>query len=114
MLGALGIYGVLAYLVSQRQREIGVRIALGASTTGVSRMIVWRGLALTAAGLAIGLAGALALGRFLKGVLYGVEATDPGIFAAMAAVLLGVAALASWVPAHRAARVDPAVALRAE
>ncbi|MFI5311667.1 MAG: ADOP family duplicated permease [Gemmatimonadales bacterium] len=113
-LGALGIYGVLAYLVSQRQREIGVRIALGASRGGVLRMIVGRGLALTAAGIAVGLAAALGLSRFLVGVLYGVEPTDPLTFTGVAAVLIGVAALASWLPARRAARVDPAVALRGD
>jgi predicted permease len=114
VLGALGIYGTLAYLVNQRQREIGVRIALGASPGGVSAMIVRRGLILTVGGLALGLAGALALGRFLSGVLYGVQPTDPLTFGTMAAVLLGVATLSSWLPARRAARVDPAVALRSD
>jgi ABC-type antimicrobial peptide transport system permease subunit len=114
VLGSLGIYGVLAYLVNQRQREIGVRIALGASPGGVSRMIVRKGLTLTAAGAVIGLAGALALGRFLSGVLYGVQPSDPLTFVAMTAVLMGVAAVASWLPARRAGRVDPVVALRGD
>ncbi len=113
-LGALGIYGVLAYLVSQRQREIGLRLALGAAPGAVQRMIVGRGLALTALGVAIGLAGALALGRFLAGVLYGVEASDPATFTLMAAVLVLAATIASWIPARRAAGVDPVEALRAD
>ncbi|HVT40945.1 MAG TPA: ABC transporter permease [Gemmatimonadaceae bacterium] len=114
VLGSLGIYGVLAYLVNQRQRAIGVRIALGASPGGVSRMIVRRGLTLTAAGAVIGLAGALALGRFLSGVLFGVQPSDPLTFVGMTAVLIGVAAVASWLPARRAGRVDPVVALRGD
>jgi predicted permease len=113
-LGALGIYGVLAYLVSQRPREIGVRLALGAQPSSVSRMIVKRGLALTAAGLAIGVAGALALGRVIAGVLYGIAPTDPTTYVVAVATLLGVAALGSWLPARRAAGVDPAVTLRAD
>ncbi len=114
ILGALGIYGVLAYLVNERQREIGVRIALGAPASSVLRMFVGRGLVLTAAGLAIGLGGALGLTRLMSGVLYGVKTTDPITFAGVAALLLGVAALASWIPARRAARLDPVEALRSD
>ena len=114
LLGSLGIYGVLAYLVSQRQREIGVRLALGAQRSDVLRLVVWRGLALAVAGVVIGLAGAVMLTRFMQGVLYGVEATDPVTFAAVAVGLLGIAVLASWLPARRAAGVDPAVAIRYE
>ena len=114
ILGALGIYGVLAYLVNERQREIGVRIALGAPASSVLWMFVGRGLALTAAGLAIGLGGALMLTRLMSGVLYGVKATDPLTFAVVGSILLGVAALASWIPARRAAHVDPVEALRAD
>lgn len=113
-LGAIGIYGVLAYLVSQRQREIGLRLALGAAPGSVQRMIVGRGLALTTAGVAIGLAGALALGKFLGSVLYGVKPTDPATFTLMAAVLMTAATVASWIPARRAAGVDPVEALRAD
>ena len=113
-LGALGIYGVLAYLVSQRRREIGVRIALGARPGDVLRLVVGRAAALTAAGVGVGLLGALAMTRYLQGVLYGIEPTDPLTFVSVTAVLAGVAALASWAPARQAARVDPAVALRAE
>jgi predicted permease len=114
ILGALGIYGVLAYLVNERQREIGVRIALGAPARSVLWMFVGRGLALTAAGLAIGLGGALMLTRLMTGVLYGVKATDPATFAGVAALLLAVAALASWIPARRASRLDPVEALRSD
>jgi predicted permease len=113
-LGALGIYGVLAYLVNQRQREIGVRLALGAAPGEVSRMIVGRGLLLAGGGVVIGLAGALALGRFLSGVLYGVAPSDPATLVAVVGALATVAWLASWVPARRASRVDPVVALRAD
>jgi predicted permease len=114
LLGSLGIYGVLAYLVSQRQREIGVRLALGAQRSDVLRLVVWRGLALAVIGVVLGLVGAVVLTRFMQGVLYGIEATDPLTFAAVALGLLGIAVLASWLPARRAAGVDPAVAIRYE
>ncbi len=114
ILGALGIYGVLAYLVNERQREIGVRIALGAPASSVLWMFVGRGLALTITGLAIGLGGALMLTRLMSGVLYGVKPTDPLTFAGVGAILLAVAALASWLPARRAAHVDPVEALRSD
>jgi len=114
LLGSLGIYGVLAYLVNQRQREIGVRMALGAQQSDVLRLVVWRGMVLAIAGVLIGLIGALALTRLMQGVLYGVEATDPLTFGVVALGLLAVAALASWLPARRAASVDPAVAIRYE
>jgi predicted permease len=114
VLGALGIYGVLAYLVTQRTREIGVRVALGASTSNVLAMIVGSGLRLAGLGIAIGFAGALGLTRLMSGVLYGVTATDPLTFSGVALALFGVAAVASWLPAARAARVDPLVAMRAE
>jgi predicted permease len=114
VLGALGIYGVLAYLVSQRTREIGVRLALGARPRDVLNMVVGRGLRLAGLGVAIGLAAALVLTRLMQGVLYGVTPTDPITFAGVALALLGVAAFASWLPALRATRVDPLVALRSE
>ena len=113
ILGAVGIYGVLAYLVSQRAREIGVRLALGAEPGAVSRMVVGRGLGLAALGVAIGVVAALAAGRGLRGLLYGVEPTDPAMMALAAALLTLVAVAASWVPARRAAGVDPVTALRA-
>lgn len=114
ILGALGIYGVLAYLVNERSREIGVRIALGAPASSVLWMFVGRGLALTTAGLTIGLVGAFGLTRYIGGVLYDVKPTDPLTFAAVAIVLLSVAVLASWLPARRAAHLDPVVALRSD
>jgi predicted permease len=114
VLGALGIYGVLAYLVNQRTREIGVRLALGARPSDVLWMVVSRGLWLAGLGVAVGLVAALVLTRLMQGVLYGVTPTDPLTFVGVSAVLLGVAAFASWLPARRATRVDPLVALRAE
>jgi predicted permease len=114
VLGTLGVYGVLVYLVGQRQREIGVRLALGAQPGRVLAMFVRRGLALAVTGIAIGLAGALALSRYLATVLYGVGPADAATLAGVAAILVAAAAVASWLPARRAARVDPAVTLRAE
>jgi predicted permease len=114
VLGALGIYGVLAYLVTQRTREIGVRVALGAQTSDVLRMVLGSGLRLAAIGVGLGLVGALLLTRLMQGVLYGVTATDPLTFGLVAVGLLVVAGFASWIPARRAVRVDPLVALRAE
>jgi putative ABC transport system permease protein len=112
LLGAVGIYGILAFLVQQRRGEIGVRLALGARPAAVAAAFVRRGLAVTAAGVTVGLAGALLLSRYLEAVLYGVRPTDPLTFAGVALVLFVVAALASWLPARRAARVDPVTTLR--
>jgi ABC-type antimicrobial peptide transport system permease subunit len=112
VLGAVGLYGVLAYLVTQRQRELGVRLALGARPRELLRLIVRRGLLLAAIGTALGAVGAIGLGRFLAGVLYGVTPGDPLTLLGVAMVLMAVAAVASWVPAQRASRVDPAVTLR--
>jgi predicted permease len=114
LIGGIGLYGVLAYFVTQRRREIGVRVALGADSANVLRMIVRRGLWLAGAGLIVGLVGAAMLTRFMRSVLFGVGTTDPATFVGVAAVLLGVAFLASWIPARRAARVDPLIAMRAE
>ena len=114
MLAAVGIYGVMAYLVAQRTREIGIRMALGASTQAVMRMVVGRGLALTLAATLLGLAGAAALSRTLATLLFGVAPLDPLTFVAAAGVLGGVALLACYLPARRAARVDPVVALAEE
>ncbi len=114
VLGGLGIYGVLSYLVTQRTREIGVRVALGAKEGAVLRMIVGKGLRLAALGVVIGIILALAVTRVMQGVLYGVNATDPLTFAGVGVFLLAVAAMASWIPARRATKVDPLVALRAE
>ena len=106
------MYGVLAYAVTLRRREIGVRMALGASVRDVTRMIARRGILLAALGVGAGLLGALATTRFLEKLLYGVSPTDPATLAAACAVLFAVAAVASWVPARRAAAVDPMESLR--
>jgi predicted permease len=111
-LGAIGLYGLLAALVGDRRREIGVRLALGARRGDVLRMIVGRGLRLTIPGIACGIAGSMALGRFLASVLYGVSPIDPPTYAVMAGVLLAAAMAASWLPARRAAAVDPIETLR--
>ena len=110
----VGIYGVMAYTVAQRTREIGIRIALGASRSDVLRMILGKGLVITGLGLLIGIAGALALTRFLSGFLYQVKPVDPLTFAAVPVLLGAISLLASYLPAWRAARVDPMVALRYE
>jgi predicted permease len=113
-LATIGIYGVLAYNVAQSTREIGIRIALGAERSDVLRLVIRQGMALAVAGIAIGLAGAAAVTRFLQGMLFGVTPLDAATFIAVAALFAAVAAVASAVPAHRAARVDPMVALRCE
>lgn len=113
-LGALGLYGVLAYLVNQRQREIGVRLALGADRASVLRMVVRRGMVLAGSGVLIGLIGAVTLGGVLRGALYGVDPADPVLLALVTVTLLAVAAASSWIPARRAASVDPVVTLRDE
>ena len=114
LLAAIGVYGVLAYLVSQRTQEIGVRLAIGATPADVARLFVREGAGLTLIGVLCGLAGAVAATRALSTLLFGVTTTDPLTFAAVAGVLALVALLASYVPARRAARVDPMAALRAE
>jgi predicted permease len=114
VLAALGIYGVMAYIVSQRTHEIGIRMALGASMRDVLELIVGQGLRLGLGGVAIGLLAALALTRLMSSFLYGISPFDPLTFVATAAVLLAVSLLASFIPACRAARVDPQIALRDE
>jgi predicted permease len=114
VLGAVGLYGVLSYLVSSRQREIGVRIALGAPRASVLGMVVRRGLVMASVGTAIGLLAAFALTRYLRDVLFGVAPTDPFTYGLVVVSMLGVAALASAIPARRAATVDPAIAFRSE
>lgn len=113
-IGATGIYGVIAYLVALRTREIGVRLALGAQPGDVRRMVVWRALGDAATGVAVGLAGAVAVTRTLSSLLFGVSPTDPAVLAAAAVLLLATATAASWWPARRAAGLDPAIALRGD
>ena len=113
-LAAIGVYGVMAYLVAQRTHEIGVRVALGAQKHDVLRLVMVRGAGLTLIGLVVGTGGALALTRVMASVLYGVTPTDPFTFAASACFLLTIAAIACWIPARRAMRVDPVSAMRCE
>jgi hypothetical protein len=114
LLAAVGLYGLMAYNVAQRTREIGVRMALGAARSDVLSMILRETLAMTGIGLALGLAGALGASRFIANLLYGVSAQDPLTLAAVSILLAAVAAVAGWIPARRATRVDPMVALRYE
>jgi putative ABC transport system permease protein len=114
LLAAVGIYGVLSQLVVQRTHEFGIRVALGARREDVLRLILGAGLKLIAVGIAIGIAGALVLTRLLAGMLYDVRATDPFTFVSVSLLLAGVALLACYIPARRATRMDPMVALRWE
>jgi ABC-type antimicrobial peptide transport system permease subunit len=114
VLSAVGIYGVLSYVVSQRTQEIGIRVAIGADEGRVVRLILGSGLRLSLAGLAIGTAASLALGRLLASQLHQVKPHDPLTFAVVPLLLLGIALAASYLPARRAGRVDPIAALRAE
>ncbi len=113
-LAAVGIYGVISYSVSRRVHEIGVRMALGADGGCVARMVVGQALLLAGIGVAAGVGGGLALTRLMRTLLFRVSATDPVTFVGAAAFLLAVAATAGYLPARRAARVDPIVALRQE
>lgn len=113
-LGIIGIYGVTSYIVNQRTSEIGVRLALGAEPAGITRQIVMQGGVVSLIGIAIGLAGAFAGSRLIASVLYGVDPHDPIVFAMMAVTLQVVALAACWIPARRAARLDPTIALRAD
>jgi ABC-type antimicrobial peptide transport system permease subunit len=113
-LGAVGVYGVLSYLVAQRAGEIGVRMALGARAADVGRMVLWQGMAVAGVGLALGLVGAVALSRIMTALLFGVDPLDPTVYVAGLLTLGLIALLASWLPARRAASVDPMVALRTD
>jgi putative ABC transport system permease protein len=114
MIAAIGIYGVMAYTVAQRTQEIGIRMALGAARRDVMRMVVSQALRMTALGIGIGLAGAYGVTRLMASVLFGVSATDPPTFIGVTVILAGSALIAAWIPADRATRVDPMVALRSE
>jgi predicted permease len=114
VLASLGIYGVIAYTVTQRTRELGIRMALGARQADVLGLMVRQGLRLTLVGVGLGLTLALGLGRLLSALLYGVQAHDPATFAGVAVQLVSVALVATWLPARRATQVDPALTLRAE
>jgi predicted permease len=112
VLASIGVYGVMAYAVSQRTRELGIRVALGASASDVRGMVLRQGLGLTAAGIGAGVAVSLLLTNLVGNLLYGISALDPLTFTVIPAVLLAVAALAIYLPARRASRVDPVIALR--
>jgi putative ABC transport system permease protein len=114
VLAAVGIYGLMAYTVSQRTQEIGLRIALGASRSNVTSLIVGEGTILALIGLGLGIGGAVLVGRTMRSTLYGVQALDLFVIASVTAVLLVTALLASYLPARRAAGIDPMQALRNE
>ena len=114
LLALIGLYGVMSYLVAQRTREFGIRMALGAKLADMLRLVVGRGMRLVVAGLAIGVLASLGLTRLLGGLLFGVQPTDPATFLGVSLLLAGVGAVACFLPARRAARIDPIVALRAE
>jgi len=114
LLAAIGIYGLMTYSVQQRTQEIGIRMALGASPGSVRKMVVLQGMRLAAIGVVIGIAAALALTRFMAGLIYGVKTWDPVVFVTIAALLGTVSWLATYIPARRASRVDPMVSLRYE
>jgi putative ABC transport system permease protein len=113
-LAAVGIYGVLAFAVTQRTREIGVRVALGAQRGEVVRLVMRRGILLTGLGIALGITGAVTLGRLLSSMLFGLTPLDPFTYAGVAAFFTAVAITAAYLPARRAAKVDPVIALRYE
>jgi putative ABC transport system permease protein len=114
LLAAVGTYGVMSYAARQRTREIGIRMAIGASSRAILGLLLGRGVALVAAGIAAGLLGAVALTRALRTLLFGVSTSDPLVFVGVTATLATVAIVAAWVPARRATRLEPVVALREE
>ena len=112
LLAAIGTYGVLSYLVTERQREIGIRVALGASAAGILKLVLRQGMTIAAIGLVLGVAGAFGLSRVTRSLLFGVSPTDPATYAVVGVSIIGVALLACLIPANRAMRVDPLVAIR--
>jgi ABC-type antimicrobial peptide transport system permease subunit len=114
LIATCGLYGLMAYGVTQRRREIGVRMALGAARRDVLRLVLTRALRIVVAGLIVGLAGAAAVTRVLQRFLFGVTPTDPIVFTIVTLLLLAVGLMAAWLPARRATRIDPWAALRAE
>jgi putative ABC transport system permease protein len=114
VLASVGIYGLISYSVAQRTQEIGVRMALGASTKQVFQMVLAQGLRLTVTGLVIGLVAAFALTRLMANLLFGVKSTDPSVFAMISLLLMTIAAIASLIPARRAMKIDPMTAMRYE
>ncbi len=114
LLGMIGIYGVMSYIVSRRTAEIGVRLALGAEPSGIAAQILKQGAVVTGIGMAIGLAAAFAGARLIASLLYGISARDPFIYATTSGAVFAVALLACWLPARRAARLNPVTALRAD
>jgi ABC-type antimicrobial peptide transport system permease subunit len=114
LLAAIGIYGLMAYSVEQRTQEIGIRLALGAPLAHVRRMVIAQGMALSLGGVVIGLAAAFGLAKLITAFLFGVTAKDPLVFSAVPLLLALVALIAVWLPARRASKVDPIIALRAE
>ncbi len=114
ILAVVGLYGVMSYSVAQRTQEMGIRTALGATSRDVLKLIVGQGMLLTGAGIAIGIGGAFGLTRLMKSLLFDVKPTDPTTIAVIALLLGGVALLACWIPARRATKVDPMIALRYE
>jgi ABC-type antimicrobial peptide transport system permease subunit len=112
LLAGLGIYGVISYIVSERTHEIGIRLALGVERRSILQMVLRQGLGLALAGAAVGLVGAVVVSHLMTGLLYGVRPTDPLTFTGVALLLIAVALLACYVPARRATKVDPMIALR--